>query len=69
MRPPVRTYVDWARRAPSTGWLVLVVVVAGSIFLVGLPLLLVGVAARIDEAVGLPSFSAGAATTVPGMLL
>ena len=65
----MRTYVEWARREPSTGLVVVTMVLAGAVFLIGLPLLLVMKSVWLDDAFGLPSFAAGAATTVPGVLL
>jgi protein-S-isoprenylcysteine O-methyltransferase Ste14 len=44
-------------------------VLAGSIFLVGLPVLVVVAGRALDEALGVPPFSAGLVTSVPGVLL
>lgn len=61
-------YLEWARHRPSTRVLVLTLILAGGVFLAGVPILIAVAADRMDQALGLPGFGSPAAT-IAGVLL
>lgn len=62
-------YLEWARRRPSTRMLVLTLILAGGVFLAGVPMLIAAAADRIDQALGLPGFGSPAATLAGALLV
>ena len=52
-------YLEWARRRPSTRLLVLTLILAGGVFLAGVPMLIAVAAEGMDQALGLPNCRAG----------
>lgn len=64
----MKKYLEWARREPSTRKLVVTLVLAGAFFLVVLPQLIAVGACRLDQALGLPRFTAGMINRVAGIV-
>lgn len=65
----MRRYVQWAERGPSRWHVVVTLIVGGSLFLAGLPLLLVAAGARLDERFGLSRFGDAIPPRIAGVLL
>jgi len=65
----MKKYLEWAKRERSTRQLVVTLILAGGLFLAGLPLLIAVAAGWLDQSLGLPRFTAGIATNVTGILL
>lgn len=65
----VKKYVEWANREPSTRQLVVTLLLAGTLFLAGVPILIAIAADLLDRALGLPRLPAGIATDVAGIVL
>lgn len=70
MRPrDLGKYVQWARREPSPWQVVVTLVLAGSLFLAGVPFLLVAAGGWLDQRFGLTPFGETVPSTVSGVLL
>lgn len=65
----MRKYLDWARREYSTRQLVLALCFGGTIFLLGIPYLIVRAADGLDQALGLPRFTFGFVNPIVGIPL
>ena len=65
----MRKYVQWARREPSLWHVVVTLTLGGSLFLAGLPLLLVAAGGWLDHRFGLSQVGGGLPTMAAGALL
>jgi len=65
----VKKYLEWAGREPSTRLHVVTLILAGSLFLAGLPFLIGVAGGWLDRSLGLPRFPDGIATAVAGIVL
>lgn len=64
----VRKYLEWARHEPSRRQIVVTLVLGAVFFLVLLPQLIAVGAGRLDQALGLPRFTAGMVNRVAGIV-
>ena len=65
----MKTYKKWAKHHYSFGQRMILMILAGLVFLLLLPTLLVNCSARLDAAWNLPDFSAGLVNKIAGAIL
>ena len=65
----MKKYLEWANREPSTRRLVVTLLLAGTLFLAGLPILIAVAADTLDGALGLPRLPAGIAIDAAGVVM
>jgi protein-S-isoprenylcysteine O-methyltransferase Ste14 len=65
----MKRYLEWAKHEYSLRQLVFTLILAGFLFLLILPYLLINSSAAIDQRLHLPKISAGAANPVTGVIL
>lgn len=65
----MRKYLDWAEHQPSTPQLLVTLILAGGLFLAGVPLLIAAAGGWLDQWLGLPRLPAGIPTLAGGALL
>lgn len=65
----MKRYLEWARREPRTGQLLITLMLAGAFVLVGMPVLITVAGDWLDRSLGVPRLPSGIITAVAGVVL